>query len=137
MGKEEEINKLINELKNKLNEEEIIAIIYNPYREEGMKQTDCSFLKALFDKNQYTSPTFILSGPGGDFLPGIYFPHIILGSVKKYDVYIPRICGSALCYTLFKARKLWTGKNTEITQIETGIILTIHLLIIDILLVME
>ncbi len=116
--KEDEIKDLIFKLRSKINEKEIIAVVYNPNKEEGMNLSDCSFLKMLFDKNRYTSPIFILSGHGGDFKPGIYFPHIIIDAIKTYTIYVPSVCGSALCYTILKSKELWLNKNSKILQID-------------------
>jgi len=114
---EEEIKKLIKGLTEALGSE-IIAIIYNPRREEGMKEADCKFLKHILISRRHVSPLFILNGNGGDFVSGVFFPYIIRNSVKNYAVYIPRICCSALCYTLLKANRLLVGENTIITQID-------------------
>lgn len=111
------IKQSLGDLKEEIGNQEIIAIVYNPYK-DGIDNPDRLFLKDLFDKNNYKNPLIILSGPGGKFSPGVYFPYIIKDSVKKYSVYIPRICGSALCYTLLKANKLYVGENTTITQID-------------------
>jgi len=59
-----------------------------------------------------------LNGKGGAINAGIYFPNIILGAVNSYQVYVPSVCSSALCYTLLKSSKLWVGENTIITQID-------------------
>jgi hypothetical protein len=95
---------------------EIVAIIYNPKKEEGMQERDCDFLNALFDKTKYTYPLILLSGHGGDFSTGLFFPTLINKRVEKYRVFIPRVCGSALCYTLLKSRELFIGENTYIGQ---------------------
>lgn len=115
---ESKIKDLVCELKDLAGRGEIIAIIYNPFYDEGMKEEDCDFLAKLFDNQKYTYPLFVLSGKGGDFSTGIHLPHLINKEVKNYRVYIPRICGSALCYTIFKAKELLVGENTKITQID-------------------
>ena len=114
---EEKIKKLIDNLKSKL-DTEIVAIIYNPLKEEGIKDQDCKFLYTLLEKNEYVYPLFLLSGNGGDFIPGLLFPGIIKKHVDNYKVYIPGICGSALCYTIFQANELLVEKKTRITQID-------------------
>ena len=98
--------------------EELIAIVYNPTKDDGLKDDDCKFLKFLLTKCNFNSPCFVLSGHGGDFKAGIYFPHIIKFHVRNYKVYIPKTCGSALCYTILQAEELLIGKNTKITQID-------------------
>jgi hypothetical protein len=97
---------------------QIIAVVYNPCMKEGMKESDCFFLKFLLKKARYTAPLFILSGRGGDYVPGVLFPYLILDKVKNYKTYVPLTCGSALCYTLIKSSKLYLGKNAKITQID-------------------
>ncbi len=115
---EGEINELILKLQKELAEKEIIALVYNPLNAEGMKYTDCKFLKHILISKKYTSPLFLLNGRGGDFDAGIYFPNLIKQSVKNYSVYVPRVCCSSLCYTFFKAQELLVGENTSITQID-------------------
>jgi len=115
---EKKIKSLVQELKDKLGVREVIAVVYNPKSSEGMKHQDCNFLKILFEKTNYVYPVFLLSGHGGDFSPGILFPYLIKESVNNYKVYIPRVCGSALCYTIFKANELLIGEKSEITQID-------------------
>lgn len=115
---DEKIKNLICELRDSMGKGEIIAIIYNPFREEGIQKKDEKFLMSLFDKVKYTYPLILLSGHGGDFSTAVYFPKIINKKVEKYRVFIPRICGSALCYTILKARELIIGENTHISQID-------------------
>jgi len=114
---ESEIKDLLLELQSRIGPE-IVAIIYNPLREEGMKRQDSRFLKFLFENNRYNKPMLILSGHGGDFIPGIEFPYIIKSHVKRYGVFVPSTCGSALCYTILKSEELIVGRNTDITQID-------------------
>jgi len=118
---EKEIIDIIQKIKKLFNGKDIIAIIYNPFDNEGMKYTDCKFLRALFDNNIYTTPIFILNGRGEEFKTGISFPYVIKNCVKNYEVYVPSTCGSALCYTLFKANKLYVTQSTSITQIDPTI----------------
>lgn len=115
---EEKIRELVCGLKSKLGGKEVIAVVYNPKKSDGMKEQDCDFLKVLFEKVDLKYPLFLLSGHGGDFVPGVILPYLIKKFVGKYSVYIPRICGSALCYVIFKADELLVGDNTEITQID-------------------
>lgn len=115
---EEEIKKTICELRDFMGKGEIIAIVYNPTNESGMQIKDCSFLNALFDKNKYTYPLILLSGMGGDFSTGTLFPSLINRKVKNYRVFVPRVCGSALCYTILKSKQLFIGENTHISQID-------------------
>ena len=115
---EDKIKSLVCELRNIMQKGEIIAIIYNPEKEEGMHERDCDFLNALFDKVKYTYPLILLSGHGGDFSTGLFFPTLINKKVEKYRVFIPRVCGSALCYTILKSRELFIGENTYISQID-------------------
>ncbi len=118
MDVEDEIKKLICGLKDVMRKGEIIAIIYNPEKKEGMQERDCDFLNALLDKVKYTYPLILLSGHGGDFSTGLFFPTLINKKVEKYRVFIPRVCGSALCYTILKSRELFIGENTYISQID-------------------
>jgi hypothetical protein len=115
---EKDIKNLICELRDLMDKGEIIAIIYNPQRQEGMQERDCSFLSILFENVKYTYPLILLSGLGGDFSTGLIFPTLINKKLEKYRVFIPRVCSSALCYTILKARELFIGENTCITQID-------------------
>ena len=80
---EEKIKQALESLRQCLGIDEIILVVYNPENPEGIKDEDCKFLKALFEKVNYNSPLFLLSGHGGYLCPGIMFPHIILESVSN------------------------------------------------------
>ena len=118
---EEEIIETIRNLAVLMGKAEMIAIIYNPYK-EGLEPKDMISLKSLMNNNVYNSPLFLLSGHGGSFNAGVHFPHIIKQSVKTYKVYIPSVCASALGFMLFLSDGLVISRKSKITQLDPLVI---------------
>ncbi|GEM_PF-7054487 len=117
-SKEDLIKDKLTELGTKLGRPDIILIVYNPYKEEGIQKKDADYLMYLFENVTFSAPLIVLSGHGGDWKTGVLFPYIIKKKVNSYKVCVPYTCSSALCYTLFKAEELWTGEKTKLTQID-------------------
>jgi len=114
----EKIQKYIEKIKKDLDCKEILAIIYNPYKEAGIQRADVKFLYYILEQVKFNYPIILLFGHGGNFEPGILLPICLKKFLKKYRVFVPKICGSALCYTIFKANKLIVTNNTQITQMD-------------------
>lgn len=117
---EEDIERLIAKFKSDFGKDEVIAVIYNPKNEEGIQEQDVQFLMHLLKNTTFCYPLILLYGRGGDVNPAFVMPSLLLDNVKskKYKVYVPLSCCSALCYPVFKADELIITPKTKLTQID-------------------
>ncbi len=100
----------------------VFAIIFNPEFEEGIKKGDekyfYDFIQRMIVKENIYDCIILLSGFGGNLSTSIFCASLLRKYLKRYEVFVPFVAGSSLCYFILKADKVYLGNKTKITQID-------------------
>jgi hypothetical protein len=115
---EQKVRENLAKLKTTFDGRDIICLVYSQDNPEGIKLADVQFMNVLLKQTKINNPLLLLHGHGGDMIPSVMMPHLLHKKVSNYKVYIPIICCSGLCYTIFKAQEVIVTKDTVITQID-------------------
>ena len=100
----------------------VVAIVYNPYIEYGIKDGDDLFfeffMERFFKKKAIKHSVIILSGFGGDLKASVLCSSILKENLDYYCCFVPSVICSSLCYFVLQSNKLIMGKNSILTQID-------------------
>lgn len=116
--KREELVKKLENLFGK----KVIALIYNPENEEGIRKGDERYIRGFLEKENLSKNIdnciVLLNGSGGDFETALLISYILRNNFPYFSCFIPTVAGSALCYIIIHGNKLLVGKDSLLTQID-------------------